>query len=101
MRLIDADKLKENFIGVYEDEINFAFDGYAIKCIDDAPSIDMDRPQGEWIEHKWIEYNEELMVEMPMHNYECSECHSILHDVRETNFCPNCGARMKGVNDEG
>lgn len=42
-RYIDADKLKENFIGVYEDEINFSFDGYAIKCIDEAPSIDIVR----------------------------------------------------------
>ena len=67
--------------------------------------IDIDltdgRPQGEWIEHKWIEYNEELMLEMPMHNYECSKCHSILHEVKETNFCPNCGADMrKGADDE-
>lgn len=59
-----------------------------------------DRWQGEWIEHKWIEYNEELMLEMPMHNYECSKCHSILHEVKETNFCPNCGAKMKGAYDE-
>jgi hypothetical protein len=35
-----------------------------------APSIDINRPQGEWIIH--------------------------FADL----YCPNCGARMKGANDE-
>jgi hypothetical protein len=30
-------------------------------------------------------------------DYECSVCHEY-HDVK-TNFCPNCGARMKGENN--
>lgn len=71
--------------------------------VEDGESGDLyyaDRPQGEWIEHKWIEYNEEFMFEMPMHNYECSKCHSILHEASGTNFCPNCGAKMKGASNE-
>ena len=80
-------------------EIEERMDKYKEKEVIDIDLTD-GRPQGEWIEHKWIEYNEELMLEMPMHNYECSKCHSILHEVKETNFCPNCGAKMKGADDE-
>ena len=49
-----------------------------------------DRPQGEWIEQE-DDYH---------HYWECSECGMGvgLDDIR--NFCPNCGARMKGADDE-
>ena len=53
-----------------------------------------DRPHGEWIEHKWAEEVEGLLIS----NYECSECHS--WERRASDFCPNCGARMKGADDE-
>lgn len=56
----------------------------------EAPTIDIDRPQGEWIEQEDDYY----------HYWECSECGMGvgLDDIR--NFCPNCGARMKGADDE-
>ena len=56
--------------------------------MNDAPSAD--RPQGEWIEQE-DDYH---------HYWECSECGMGvgLDDIR--NFCPNCGARMKGADDE-
>lgn len=40
MRLIDADALKERFKSVDANGINLALDRYALKCIDDAPTID-------------------------------------------------------------
>ena len=39
-RYIDADALKENFINTDANGINLAIDRYALKCIDDAPTID-------------------------------------------------------------
>ena len=39
------------------------------------------RPQGEWIEDSG--------------NIACSHCHTIWL-YRRTDFCPNCGAEMKG-----
>ena len=55
-----------------------------------------DRPQGEWIGY-----------EVPS---ECSVCghhwdeyvfgQDIWHDGSVPNYCPNCGARMKGADDE-
>ena len=49
-----------------------------------------DRPRGEWIEQE-DDYH---------HYWECSECGMGvgLDDIR--NFCPNCGAKMKGADDE-
>lgn len=40
MRPIDADALKEKFIGYKAEGINVSIDRYAIKTIDDAPTID-------------------------------------------------------------
>ena len=49
-----------------------------------------DRPQGEWVEQE-DDYH---------HYWECSECGMGvgLDDIR--NYCPNCGAKMKGADDE-
>ena len=49
-----------------------------------------DRPRGEWIEQE-DDYH---------HYWECSECGMGvgLDDIR--NYCPNCGARMKGADNE-
>ena len=55
-----------------------------------ASCTDADRPQGEWIEQE-DDYH---------HYWECSECGMGvgLDDIR--NYCPNCGAKMKGADDE-
>ena len=44
-RYIDADVLKEKFINSDVNGISLAIDRYALKCIDDAPSIDIVRCQ--------------------------------------------------------
>lgn len=56
--------------------------------VTDLPSED--RPTGEWIEHKWAEEVEGLLIS----NYECSECHSWERNARD--YCPSCGAKMRG-----
>jgi formylmethanofuran dehydrogenase subunit E len=66
-----------------------------------------DRPQGEWIEKEIFgEYNDDV------HHYvsewqsaRCSVCgkyHTTpyAYYFDEYNFCPSCGARMKGADDE-
>ena len=59
--------------------------------INNIPSAD--RPQGEWIE----------TADGTM----CSNCHKFPYDDGEyhianwgSDFCPHCGARMKGADDE-
>lgn len=57
--------------------------------IEKAPSVSAERV-GEWQYEKMV---------MPLSNhtkdsYRCSVCHT--HWDCETNYCPNCGAKMKG-----
>lgn len=47
----------------------------------------MDRPKGEWVNEEGIHGA-----------VYCSECSYELR-VNNTNFCPNCGADMRGNND--
>ena len=54
--------------------------------IEAIPSAD--RPQGEWIDKG-------------KNLWKCSNCgHYINGDVEVRNFCPNCGADMRGKDDE-
>ena len=62
---------------------------------DEIPQIARaDRPQGKWIEHK----NAEEICGTLISNYECSLCHE--WQTLISNFCPSCGAKMKGACDE-
>lgn len=51
---------------------------------------------GRWIEHNFDETKDRLDYELP---YECSECHA-RQGIRKFNYCPNCGANMKGEQNE-
>ena len=62
----------------------------AVAIIRAIPSAD--RPQGEWI------YIDEPIIGNPYGRYKCSECN--LEEPFESDFCPNCGAKMKGADDE-
>lgn len=103
MRLIDADALLEKIDTEREILVKDGRLGtehilvhYVREFIEDAPTID--RPQGEWI--------------VNTHNYKsvCSVCGAnetdfiygteIWYGLGESKFCPNCGARMKGVSDD-
>ena len=77
------------------EEICCDLDGTSINGFDNAPTVDAIvntievRPQGEWyysIDKGW----------------ECNQCHEIVKDMPTCmrkalyNFCPNCGADMRG-----
>ena len=64
--------------------------------------LSIDKPQGEWIVHK---------INGIPHTAECSCCHNHYdyEDLRRIGgvkeiialpYCPNCGARMKGADDD-
>lgn len=63
-----------------------------------------DRPRGEWIKHKErTEINGKFIGFFPA-EYECSNCglreaHYFINP-KPHNYCPNCGAKMKGADDE-
>ena len=86
MRLIDADELKKRAIPC---EIhNGALTDLCVPLyqINNAPTVE--RPQGEWI--------------IDGHHIRCNKCNEyICNTDREgnkipNNFCPNCGADMRG-----
>ena len=57
-----------------------------------------DRPSGEWlkIDTYFEAFNETVTT------YKCSACEYEPYfggDISKLNYCPNCGARMKGGND--
>lgn len=102
MGLINADELKENIEIAYKrGDIMQRLPIIAI--IDNAPTVDKGyqeghidgvlqgeklyaRPQGEWI------YDSDHSITIDM--YKCSICDCFGH--KHFNFCPNCGADMKG-----
>ena len=59
-----------------------------------------DRQQGEWIDNGW---HGDWQFETDGRGncwkaFICSNCNTT--SKAQTNFCPNCGARMKGADDE-
>ena len=48
-----------------------------------------DRPQGEWKQN---------VFRSDIYRYECSNCKA--HHRARYDYCPSCGARMKGADDE-
>lgn len=90
-RLIDADKLKKDVLDL-PDCYNGFSDTYDKACIigviDEQPTIE-ERKKGKWII-----------------DGECVDCSVCRHDkwsrvpfedlVKRFNFCPNCGADMRG-----
>ena len=94
MRLIDADALANRMQFLIRTHHRDVFD--ALNEIDNAPTIDPEslRPQGEWIVFL-SDYDDCEMMR-------CSCCDSEFYDGDNDtvdnfpNYCPNCGAKMKG-----
>ena len=62
-----------------------------IEHLEHMPSAD--RPQGEWI------FRREFVEDKPFTGYRCSNC-NYWKSMGAWNYCPNCGAKMKGADDE-
>ena len=71
-------------------------------AIEALPSAD--RPQGEWVDEA-----DKYDASFGIHDYRCSNCNSYADEyigghewytAGKPNFCPHCGARMKGADDE-
>ena len=78
--LIERNKMPAEEASTYWCEIHGIY--YAIDLIEALPSAD--RPKGEW-EHEDGVYGIAF----------CSNCEFELR-MNDTNFCPNCGADMRG-----
>lgn len=95
MRLIDADALIEQMEAdaeQMEDPIAKMFAYAAIADTKHAPTIEPKKG-------KWIRENIVLTSNPPQYKWHCSECGKMVHWFTAevlTDFCPNCGADMRG-----
>ena len=76
-------KLPNGKIAVFEYDIS-GVGKITLECMDELMALIADRPRGEWIEAQIRHYP----------GYECSLCHYGVQPWNNTNYCPNCGARM-------
>ena len=91
MRLIDADRMKEELLwgNVFLPAIQT---NTRVDLIDNQPTINPEnvRPRGRWKDACYYHY-------CPL-CYECSNCGLKL--MYKPNYCPNCGSKMEGKTDE-
>ena len=86
-RLIDADALEAEFAGRPPDWYST---GTILRSIDSAPTIDaVPVVRGKWGTDR---FKMERMI--------CSECGVVLEWSKINNFCPNCGADMRGNHEQ-
>jgi hypothetical protein len=98
-RAIDADALQKEYMHEH--------DGKRLMLIDVAPTIEprcetceafnktrLLIPQPERKKGKWIEHIDDLFPAES--SLECDVCHHEQPIIIDSNYCPNCGARMEG-----
>lgn len=105
MTLIDIDPLKERIDKeVKEGKVLNGWAFFFKIYLDDAPTIDADRPKGEWIDEA-----DEYDASFGIHDYRCSNCNSYADEhigghewyiMHKPNYCPCCGADMREREDK-
>lgn len=93
--LISRSELKKAFEEVYPlvtNEMGGVANKRIYEIIDNSPTVEK-RPQG-----KWTRTGQSFINPNKFRNFCCSNCFWELdeHIRIEPNFCPNCGAKMKG-----
>ena len=69
----------------------------ALKHLPSAQAIEPERKKG-----KWIRENVVLTSNPPQYKWHCSECGRMVHWFTSavlTDYCPSCGADMRGDSD--
>ena len=101
MRAIDADALKDRLQSIAYDDWNqgvttLLADAYreCADMVDEQPTIESERKRGCWVG----------IDDEPCETYECDVCGAVYDTVGNTwdlpNYCPNCGAKMRGEQNE-
>lgn len=102
-RYIDADSITEELRAWQEamkkrgNETMAEDYEHCIDLIHQEPTADVrENVRGEWI--KPISRGDVLSYGKAY--YECDQCHKVAFFGNEMNFCPNCGADMRGDNHD-
>ena len=91
MRLIDAESLKAKF----KDPVTRAF---VTEMIDNEPTVDaVERKRGRWVHSEDKEWCGGGKTTCTTCGWSYSD--GAYHEVYEFNFCPNCGADMRGESE--
>lgn len=95
MRLIDADALKIRIEhAIWSGRLKSPF--RVTDVIDKTPTID-----AEPVRHgKWIKADSQQYFRKHYPCFTCSECGYRKDSQKRWNYCPNCGADMKGTEDD-
>ena len=67
---------------------------YDVNALKAVPSAQSERKKGRWIQENIV-----LTTDPPQYQWHCSECGRLVHWFTSgvlTNFCPSCGADMRG-----
>lgn len=101
MRLIDADALDDVVQILNEKKWDITRNNY--KLIDavlfEFPTIEPERKKGKWMPHieKSREYIGTVLVDVRYDYWFCDACGYRVENGQPTyNYCPNCGADMRG-----
>ena len=60
------------------------------EAFDSVPSAQPERKKGKWV----------LTMEGNSFRHQCNQCNTLYPNANGYNFCPNCGADMRGKQDE-
>lgn len=90
-RYIDADALRKEFS---ERPPDYYSTGYILDTIDELPALSTDevRGVGEWIRIPGFHLDHEYYPA----RYQCDQCKHFVDSGDDRNYCPNCGARLTG-----
>lgn len=96
----DAIKAIEELPNAYNGWSDAYDKAYIIGTLEEVPKAD--RPQGKWIRNRYWSRGVGMGEEYGFF-YKCSLCEYEVEDGYTRcnfNYCPHCGARMKGAEDE-
>ena len=94
-------KLPNGKIAVFEYDI-FGIGKITLECMDELMGMIADRPKGEWIMDRYWSRGVGMGEDYGFF-YKCSMCEYEVEGGYTRcgfNFCPYCGARMKGADDD-
>lgn len=90
-RLIDLEQAKEVVRASCKKIPTMAI--VTMQNLEKLPTIEP-RAKGHWIRHD----NADIVEGFYVPKYECSECHAWKED--DSDYCPSCGADMRGEQDD-